>query len=238
MSFWKKIKNDVAVSTQGAVQQTRAIAETMKIESRVSSMEKQIEQQYTLIGKRYCELHAEDPEPELKNSVDNVYTCMEEINKLKTQLYKAKGVVICPNCGKELAENVQFCAFCGERIPKRVSLENHTNDKTRCSQCGAEISANQKFCTNCGFAVDVAEGTRPADIIEPSQPFEIKVDREEENDKTERLEEAWTQSSSDENDVTSTEKDAKQLQQNCPNCGQPYTEGQAFCMKCGWMLNS
>lgn len=238
MSFWEKIKNNMEVSTQGAVQQTRAIAETMKLESRVSSIEKQIEQQYTLIGKRYYELHAEDPETELKNSIDNVRAYMEEISKLKTQLYKAKGVVICPNCGKESAENVQFCAFCGERIPKRVSLENNTNEKTRCSQCGAEISANQKFCTNCGFAVDAAEGTRMSDVIKPSQPFEIKVDCEEENEKIEIPEEALPQNSIDENDATSTEKDAKQLQQNCPNCGQPYAEGQAFCMKCGWRLNS
>lgn len=49
----------------------------------------------------------------------------------------------CPNCGKELADNVKFCAGCGTKM-------SATPKKKFCSGCGVELTADTKFCSKCG----------------------------------------------------------------------------------------
>jgi len=45
----------------------------------------------------------------------------------------------CPKCGKDIAQNAEFCPFCGERYVEKV-----------CPSCGAKMGANEAFCSKCG----------------------------------------------------------------------------------------
>lgn len=141
--FWVKIKSRISKSKRGVAQLT----ETVKLEAQISELEKQIEQQYVLIGRAYYTTHAEAPEPEVQDAAHNIRACTEKIEELKIQLNKAKEVVVCPNCGKELAENAPFCAFCGHRIPKSDPIRITCSP---CRACGAIMQDNQMYCTNCG----------------------------------------------------------------------------------------
>lgn len=46
----------------------------------------------------------------------------------------------CPNCRKELRDNLKFCTGCGCKLP----------EISECRKCGAEIDASLNFCPKCG----------------------------------------------------------------------------------------
>lgn len=47
----------------------------------------------------------------------------------------------CIKCGQELAENANFCMFCGSEVEKK------------CNNCGQELPVNALFCPICGTKV-------------------------------------------------------------------------------------
>ena len=57
-------------------------------------------------------------------------------------------MLICPNCGKELAEGTAFCDNCGTAIPAAPAAET-----VFCANCGTQTDASSEFCQNCGAAV-------------------------------------------------------------------------------------
>lgn len=70
----------------------------------------------------------------------------------------------CPNCQKELGENVRFCTACGCRMPG-ADIQPGFNDMQQsppappaqppavCAACGAPLVAGVRFCTACGSRV-------------------------------------------------------------------------------------
>jgi uncharacterized OB-fold protein len=51
----------------------------------------------------------------------------------------------CPNCGREVAWEKQFCVECGTSLVKAT-----TPTLQSCLQCGHILELGKKFCTNCG----------------------------------------------------------------------------------------
>lgn len=55
----------------------------------------------------------------------------------------------CSKCGKEITQNMKFCAHCGEKI----SVNEANIEKiyvSVCSKCGQNTDNGMKFCTRCG----------------------------------------------------------------------------------------
>ena len=48
----------------------------------------------------------------------------------------------CPNCGKVLSNNAQFCANCG------------TKTKIACPKCGRIVDPKSRFCEGCGESLN------------------------------------------------------------------------------------
>ncbi len=66
-------------------------------------------------------------------------------------------MLICPNCGKELAEGTAFCDNCGTAIPAAPAAET-----VFCANCGTQTDASSEFCQNCGAALNAEAAPAPA----------------------------------------------------------------------------
>lgn len=50
----------------------------------------------------------------------------------------AAGMIVCPNCKKQLSANAKFCDHCGTKL------------NTKCPNCGAVVKPDSAFCSECG----------------------------------------------------------------------------------------
>lgn len=50
----------------------------------------------------------------------------------------AAGMIVCPNCKKQLSADAKFCDHCGTRLGRK------------CPNCGADVKQNSVFCSECG----------------------------------------------------------------------------------------
>lgn len=63
----------------------------------------------------------------------------------------------CNSCGRELADGVRFCKFCGAQQPEQAPAP--AQEKRYCISCGQEITPETVFCPRCGTQ---APGEQPA----------------------------------------------------------------------------
>ena len=50
-------------------------------------------------------------------------------------------ILSCKNCGKDVLERFNFCAYCGERKDKKLIT---------CKNCGEALEKQFAFCPSCG----------------------------------------------------------------------------------------
>ena len=57
---------------------------------------------------------------------------------------------VCPSCGMENGEGMNFCQGCGTKLEDVVE-----NQERICSGCGAKVAQNMNFCSVCGQRMEV-----------------------------------------------------------------------------------
>jgi len=61
---------------------------------------------------------------------------------------------ICPECGGEIPEDLDFCQFCGRKKDNTIRLDQSGRfvppDKNQCASCGTEMQPGDLFCPSCG----------------------------------------------------------------------------------------
>lgn len=50
----------------------------------------------------------------------------------------AAGMIVCPNCKKQLSADAKFCDHCGTKLGRK------------CPNCGAVVKPDSAFCSECG----------------------------------------------------------------------------------------
>ena len=107
----------------------------------------------------------------------------EASKTLRDQLALAELQRACPGCGRIVNGAVQFCTFCGSKMPE-INLSamgeyELPNNKTvirnqsgeLCAKCGSPLKVGAAFCVNCG--TPVAPPTPPAHTTEPEAAADI-----------------------------------------------------------------
>ncbi|MDR1690211.1 MAG: zinc ribbon domain-containing protein [Candidatus Methanoplasma sp.] len=63
-------------------------------------------------------------------------------------------IYICPECGNEIPEDVDFCYSCGRKRDNTIRLDDSGRfippETDKCSSCGKDMSSGDLFCQNCG----------------------------------------------------------------------------------------
>ncbi len=54
-------------------------------------------------------------------------------------------MMLCPNCGRELEDNVVFCDGCGARINKKEYVENVNNEEDFSAKLSSSEDKKNKF---------------------------------------------------------------------------------------------
>jgi DNA-directed RNA polymerase subunit RPC12/RpoP len=164
MSFFDDFGKKISQASQTTIQKTKDMAEVAKINSYISDEEKRINNMLLEIGKKYVELHKEEPEEDFVPFLQAIDESEKKIEDYKVQIQNIKGVVRCTNCGAEVPNGAAFCSACGAQIvlpqPEDTAeaedgeqTESEEESTVRCEKCGQLLPAGTKFCTTCGTEI-------------------------------------------------------------------------------------
>jgi len=150
--------------------------EITKLNFSIGSEEDKIKKIYMQIGETVYRSFekGEEVSGDLKELCEKVSDMKKNIEKMKQQILKIKGVKICPSCKGELPEEVAYCPKCGTKQEVVVSSaeskeenrrENNTEpgeqDKAENSTgCNPECNAESNVENNVECSKELPERTR------------------------------------------------------------------------------
>ena len=158
MAFWDEFKSKVASTSKKAVDKTKDLTEIAKLKLNIIDQEKKIDVSYEKIGHAYAEANAESADKLLPEEFVAIDEANAKIAEYTDRLRELKGLLICPECGKEISSDVNFCPKCGTAIEKKVYegevvVEAPVAPKT-CHKCGAALEKDADYCTDCGNKIE------------------------------------------------------------------------------------
>lgn len=253
MAFFDDINDKISKISQGAIQKTKDMSDSMKITNAIREEENQQKLIYQKIGELYYHDFKDVAEGEFLQWCQEITASKNKIIEWKDKLQSIKGVAICPNCNAEVPANSVFCNNCGAKIPQ-VSIkteEPKIMSGKVCKNCGMPIPKGHLFCTNCGTKVeeDTLQEGEPEDVIEEVEENDLErytVDLEK-NDEGEICNQCGALVPK--GNLFCTNCGAKQQksvvdpemieikvpsqERVCPNCGAEMDDDQIFCTQCG-----
>lgn len=107
------------------VNRTKGITEVIKIKGEILEERKNIEQNYSELGKQYYEIFGNKPCEELKSlcysiflSKGNIKHLVKEINLIQKGNDSSFQSLECSYCHEKIEHDFLFCPKCGKRIYK------------------------------------------------------------------------------------------------------------------------
>ncbi len=183
MAFYDGLGKKIQQTGQGAIDKTKKSAETVKLNSTINNLDREIKEEYTEIGRIYYQKHANDEQdPDLIPHFQKVSDNLAEIQGNRDQIDALKGLQKCPSCGMTISEDMTFCKYCGAKlVPEFTSegqpaveeaaaaeaepepapeaaTENEAEPAAEtpafCAHCGAKLEPGTVFCPSCGQKVE------------------------------------------------------------------------------------
>ncbi len=155
MAFLDDLSKKLTMVGQEAASQTKAFAETTRINAKISDEERQINAYYTQLGRIYFDENKDNPNAQHIDLITNIMDAMHRIEMYKVDIRRAKGVVGCPNCGSEVPINVSYCSYCGAPIPPQQEYIPNSVDLSG----GVEGLGNSVANTEGVYATPNPDGT-------------------------------------------------------------------------------
>ena len=163
MDLFKEFGTKINHGINQVTSKTRDYTDQVKIESEIRNMEKNMDECYIKLGRIYYEAKREintadsETEEKILTQIDTIRRRLEEKSQNKEEL---KNKIICPSCGKTVAENTKFCPYCGIEIIKKLQGTTVPEEnRPVCPNCGTPLEEGALFCVSCGAHVERTEQT-------------------------------------------------------------------------------
>ncbi|MDR0267536.1 zinc-ribbon domain-containing protein [Paenibacillus sp.] len=153
-NFLNKLKQGVSDAGKKA-QQT---VESTTLKFQVSSKEKEIEKNYTEIGRVvYSSLETQPsfvPNEEFQKYREAILGLEQEIEELNRKIQHLQNLKEC-GCGKMLPTDASYCPFCGQQfqtvVVQPAAVQAAITEKASfCPKCGEAATPGDHFCRSCG----------------------------------------------------------------------------------------
>ncbi len=115
MEIFDKVSDTIVSVSKDAAQKAKDLSDLARIRMDIRAKEDYINKQYQEMGKAYYEEHKDDSEPVYEQIV-LVKDAEEVLEELKQQLGQIKGVQRCPQCGKDMPLDADYCSKCGAKL--------------------------------------------------------------------------------------------------------------------------
>ena len=153
MAFFDELGKTLSMAGQAAVQKTKDVTETTKLNMMISEEEKNIKNLYLQIGELYVSIHGNDYESGFSALMEAVKASQDKIDECRRHIQDIKGQIPCEKCGALLPSEAAFCSSCGAAVVRQaIPSANHLV----CSSCGAKYDKDACFCYVCGQPIEVA----------------------------------------------------------------------------------
>lgn len=129
--------DEVSVFAKGVSKKAKGNYDVVAMNTKVSSLRREIQGIYSKIGEQYYAIHKETPDEDLKDFIEEVKEKETQIAELQKQIEDTKAVTA--------------------EIPlKTAAVSDSQNAGTNvkyCTNCGAAIPEDSNFCTSCGTSI-------------------------------------------------------------------------------------
>ena len=117
MGLFDEIGKKIAKSGQDTVKKAKDFAEITKLNGQISEEHRALTAFYAQIGEKYYSLYKDAPQEEFAQSCARISAGLKRIAENQALIQTLKNTKLCPKCGAECEQNVQFCSSCGEKLP-------------------------------------------------------------------------------------------------------------------------
>ncbi len=136
----------------GIGKKVKDFSEVTKINSTISSKNREIDRLYQELGRQYFAQYGNSPDAPFSDLTATIRTRKEELDQLNNQVNMLKGMAPCPNCGAPVPAGSQFCSACGAQQPAPAAPQT-PDGSVFCPNCGAAMPEGTKFCARCGSKI-------------------------------------------------------------------------------------
>ncbi|MBR5559746.1 MAG: zinc ribbon domain-containing protein [Oscillospiraceae bacterium] len=150
MSFINSLGRKISQTSQEVLQKTKETAEIIKYNNMISEEEKHLEQLFTCLGKEFYKQAYDTCLEIMPDTVAEIKESQTRIEGYQTHLQSVKGIILCPNCGKDLPPDVVFCSACGHRLESEETASSAAETQRTCPNCNAPMPEDFLFCIKCG----------------------------------------------------------------------------------------
>ena len=139
MPNFDELKRNATGVADRAMKKTNELTNLVKLKMAIRSAEGKLSSVYEEIGCLFytAERNGEDCTSDIAAYIMKADKLKADIAAAKKQITKLKNERVCENCGNEIAENVAFCPFCGQKQevlevnePVEEEPEEETEEKT------------------------------------------------------------------------------------------------------------
>lgn len=156
-SFFDKVADKVNNLGNKVAQKTTTSTENIRLSSSVKDEERQINETYMAIGKKYREIFGENPAPEFAELIADIEKREALVNEYRKKIQQNKGKTNCENCGNEIEATAPFCAKCGTKNPMAEEIARAKAEAEARAKAEEEAKAQATAAVNAQTAQTAAE---------------------------------------------------------------------------------
>ena len=157
MSIFDVISSGVSEAGGSLSRKAKDLTETAKISSEMNKAEGRRQECFRQIGECIYEGSKDGREADYREILSEVREIEAQLDGLRADLRKRKGLVLCPGCGRDVDRSASFCPGCGAPIAAG----------NVCPACKTPLEPDAKFCIHCGHKAEgQTEGEAAAKGVE------------------------------------------------------------------------